>query len=274
MPGLDHLVPHLPAWLLVFIRLTGLFILTPMLGSRTIPARVKVLLILGLSFCIYPMLLDPQHQSSEWYIRIIEDGISLYELASLVGVELLIGLVIGYGATLPLIGMQVGGRIIDQQLGLGLAGVLNPDLDEEAGVVGQIYFMLALAIFLMLGGHRLVLMTLLATFHYVPPGGFFVDTHLLHMIWAFLACMFEIAVRVSGPLLCIIFLENLAIGYLMRTVPQINILSIGFPLKITVGVLLITGSLWIESEVYMEKLGWVLAGIENYFFEWNSAATD
>ncbi|MCC5828988.1 MAG: flagellar biosynthetic protein FliR [Phycisphaeraceae bacterium] len=268
MNGLDHLVPHVPGWLLVMFRLTGLFVLAPMFGSSVVPGRIKVLLAVGLSLCVYPMLLAPEQASAAWYGRIADEGINLYQLGSLVGLELLIGLVIGYGATLPLIGMQIGGRIIDQQMGLGLAGVINPDLDEEAGVVGQFYFMLALAIFLILGGHRVLMFTLLETFHRIPPGGYALDARLLHILWSLLACMFEIAVRVSGPLLCIIFLENVAVGYLMRTVPQINVLSVGFPLKITVGVFLVMGSLWIESEVLTEKLGWVLSGLDEYFRTW------
>ncbi len=249
----------------MLFRLTGIFFFAPVFGSVALFARVKVFLALGLSFCVYPLLLAPGARSAGLMLPVIESGLGLWSLAGMVGVELLIGIVIGYGASLPLVGVQIGGRVIDQQMGLGLAGVLNPEFNEQTGVVSQFYFMMGLVVFVILGGHRVMLATLVGSFGWVPLGGLAVDGHLLDLIVGLLASVFELALRVTGPLLCLIFLQTVAMGFIARTVPQMNILSIGFVLRIVVGVSMIIGTIKIENSVYTGVLRRTLADIQMFF---------
>ena len=260
----DPLLPHLPAWLLVLFRLSGILVMAPMLGARAIPAQIRVLWAVGLSFCVYPMLLSVGRPAAELIAPILDRGLSLWMMVPAVATELLIGLIIGYGASLPMMGMQVSGRIVDQQLGMALGGVFNPEIDEQSGVLGHFYFLLALAIFIILGGHRAMLHALVGSFDTIPLGGFRPDLSLLDLLVGLLGSMFEIAIRVAAPLLCLIFLETLAMGFIIRTVPQINILSIGFPLRIIIGVALLVGSIGITGHVYMETMQRTLRAITLY----------
>jgi flagellar biosynthetic protein FliR len=262
---LKPFLAHLPAWLLVLFRLTGMFMFAPMFGSVTIPARVKVFLALGLSFCVYPMLLTPGSASAGLILPFIESGLGLWSVVSSVSMELLIGIVIGYGASLPLIGVQIGGRVVDQQMGLGLAGVLNPEFNEQTGVVSQFYFMLALAVFVILGGHRVILMTLVGSFGRVPLGGLSVDGQLLGLVVGLMETVFEMAFRISGPLLCLIFLQTVAMGFIARTVPQMNILSIGFALRILIGALVLIGSIGVINGVFVTSMRQTLRQIQLFF---------
>ena len=259
------LLAHLPAWMLVLFRLTGIFFFSPVFGSRTVLAPVKVFLALGLSFCIYPILLTPGSKSAALIGPVIDSGLGLWLLVGTVAVELLIGIVIGFGASLPLIGVQVGGRMVDQQLGMGLAGVYNPDFNEQTGIVSQLYFMMALAIFVILGGHRVIVATLVGSFSRIPLGGLAVDGRLLDLVAAMMATVFDLAIRVSGPLLCLVLLQTVAMGFIARTVPQMNILSIGFPLRIVVGILLLIGAVGIEGSVYMDALLSVMEQMRIFF---------
>jgi len=242
-PQVMGLVALLPAWLLVMFRITGIFIFAPVLGSRTIPVRIKALWTLGMSFVIFPMLLSPDRPAAVFVMDVAANGLYLWAIAGMVVMELLIGLVIGYGASLPLLGLQVGGRVIDQQLGIGLAGIFNPELDEQSGITGEFLFLVGLALFVLMNGHRAMVQVLVASFDTFPLGGFRFDGHALLMILGLLQVMFELAFRVAGPLLCIIFLETVALGFIARTVPQMNILSIGFPLRILVGFGVLIGAI-------------------------------
>ena len=97
--------------------------------------------------------------------------------------ELMIGLVIGFGATLPLYGMQIGGQVIDQQMGLSLASVISPDSDAEGGgLVNQFYFLLASTLFVIFNGHRAVLGVLVGSFDHVPLGAYRPDAQLIVML--------------------------------------------------------------------------------------------
>lgn len=263
--SLEPLLHHVPAWLMVLFRLTGIFIFAPVLGSNTIPRIVKVFLALSLSLCIYPMLLDPDRPSAAMVAPVIDGGLSLWTLIGAVGLELLIGLVIGYVASLPLIGMQIGGHVIDQQIGLAFAGVFNPELDEQSGVVGEVMFLLALAVFVILGGHRAMFSALVGSFDRVPLGGFTSFGSLIDLLIGLLAVMFDLAVRVAAPLLCLMFLVTLSMGFVARTVPQMNILSVGFSIRILLGTGFLTVMVGTVGWVYIDQLRAIIASMLSYF---------
>ena len=223
-----YLLPHMTAFMLVVFRMAGIFMISPMFGSNLIPVRVKALLSVVLAFCVYPML-PPQ--------PVVH--LSLMTLPITLGSEMLIGLVIGFGASLPLIAMQLGGLMMGQQLGLGFAQVVNPEYGENTDVFGQMLFLTALTVFILLNGHHALLTTLVHSFSSVPLGGYMPGADVVQMITGLLAAMFELAVRVAAPLLCLVFLETVAMGFIARTVPQLNILSLGFPLRIIIGLMLV-----------------------------------
>ncbi|MFW6058553.1 MAG: flagellar biosynthetic protein FliR [Phycisphaeraceae bacterium] len=247
---LRPLLIHLPAWLLVLFRLTGIFIFAPVLGSNEVPRQVKVFLAVGLSLCVYPTLLEPGRPAAPMVGAILDNQMSIWMLGAAVGVELLIGLAIGYAASLPLIGMQIGGQVIDQQVGLGLAGIFNPDLGEQSGMVGQFLFIVALALFIVLGGHRIMFAVLIGSFDRVPLGGFTEFESLVYLMVGLLQVSFDLALRIAAPLLCLTFLQTVAMGFVARTVPQINILSIGFPMRTLMGALLLMMFIGIAAQVY------------------------
>lgn len=236
--GLEHFIPHVFPFLLVLFRTAAIFMFAPMFGSSVIPIRVKLLLSLALSVCIYPVI--P-------FQLIVFD--SIFALAFAVAMEMLIGLAIGYGASLPLVAMQVGGQMMGHQLGLGLAQVFNPEFNEQTEVLSQFLFMMALAIFLVLNGHHAVLHALAGSFESVPLGGYVPDGTLVGLVTGLLGSMFELGMRVAAPLLCLIFLETVAMGFVARTVPQLNILSLGFPLRILVGLFLLMGLVTLMYDV-------------------------
>ena len=253
---------HLPAWALVVFRLSGIFIFAPVFGSQAIPGRIKVLFALGLSFCVYPMLLGA---GKGGVAAVLGSQLNLWTLPAAVAMELLIGLVIGYAASLPLIGLQVGGRVIDQQLGLGLAGVLNPDFNEQTGIVSEILFVVTLAVFLILGGHRVLLLTLVGSFDRIPMGGFAADVRLLELMIGLLSTVFELGLRVAAPVLCLIFLETVAMGFIARTVPQMNILSVGFALRILMGGGLMVAAIGVTTRLGAESMGQTLGELIRFF---------
>jgi len=223
-PNLTHLLPHVPAFLLVMFRLMGLFMFGPVFGANVVPRRVKVMLALVLAFCIYPII-PPQAPV----------GLTLGNLAVAAGGEMLIGAIIGYLASLPLVAMQLAGVLIGHQLGLGLAQVFNPEFNEQTEVFSQFLFLAGLAAFLILDGHHAMIHALVVSFDNVPLGGYLPDASVVQAVVALLTAGFVLAVQVAAPLLAVIFLETLALGFVARTVPQLNILSLGFPLRIIVG---------------------------------------
>lgn len=262
---LSPLLPHLPVWALVLFRLTGIFMLAPLFGGTTIPTQFKVMLALGLSFCIYPTLLAPGHPAAVGVHHMLVQGLPVTSMVGSVATELLIGVALGTGALLPMVGLQVAGQVVDQQMGIGLGGIYNPDLEEDSGVSGQFFYLLAMALFVILGGHRVLLSILVGTFETIPLGGFNPDARVTHLLLALLAGAFELALRVSAPVLCLVFLETVAMGFLSRTVPQLNIMSVGFPLRIMAVMGLLIVGVGITASTYIESLRRSLQMLEGFF---------
>ena len=143
--------------------------------------------------------------------------------------------------------------------------MLNPEFNEHAGVVSQFYFIMALTMFVILGGHRVLVASLVGSFSKIPLGGFYADGHMLDLVMGLLATIFDLALRVAAPLLCLIFLETVALGFIARTVPQMNILSIGFSLRIMVGMFLLIGAIGIENGVFVESMQHTLSQLMRFF---------
>lgn len=255
MPAsLEPLLPHLPAFVLVLFRMTGIFVFAPLFSSMLIPMQLKAMLALTLAFCVYP-LIPPQ----------LPIELTLMTMGVAVASELLIGVVIGYGATLPLVAMQLGGLLMGQQLGLGLAQVFNPEFEEQTEIMGSLLYMVAVTIFIILDGHHALLMVLVQSFQSVPLGGYAPDHHMLALMVGLLSSMMELGIRVAAPLLCLVFLETVAMGFVARTVPQLNVLSLGFPLRIVVGMILLIGAVSLMYDALIPEVRQALAALYRLF---------
>ncbi len=254
---MQQLLDHIPAALLVIFRIGGLFVYGPVLASAMIPARVRISLAFLIGLSVYPLL----HAT---HFTDINLQLDLWLLAPLVLMEVMFGVIIGFAAMLPLMAIQVGGLVMSQQMGLGFAQFYNPAMDDEADILGQILFFMALIGFLLMGAHEGMLLAVLHSFDHVPLGAVTVEFSMVTLIAGLLLAAFEVALRVAAPLLALIFLQSVAMGFIAKTVPQLNILSLGFPLRILAGMAIIAGGLVVINEV-------VLEGIEHMFvvvFSW------
>jgi flagellar biosynthetic protein FliR len=246
MSSIHAILDHMPAALLVIFRIGGLMVFAPALGSPVIPVRIRVFLAFIIGLATYP-LLSTQHFAG------VTLELNLLTLAPLVAMEVLIGIIIGFMASLPLLAMETGGLVMGQQMGLGFARFYNPAVDDEADIIGQLLFFMALAAFLVLGGHEWMFLAVLHSFEHIPLGGgvFVADLNLLNLATGLILASLELALRVAAPLLALIFLETVAMGFLAKTVPQLNILSLGFPLRILLGLAIVGVGLVVIHDVAM-----------------------
>jgi len=245
---LSDILEQVPVAVLVIFRLSGLMIYGPVFGSSVIPPRIKLFLCLVLGLAIYPVVGGDAGAIGK---------LDLWSLAPLALMELMIGLVIGYLASLPMVAVQVGGLVMGQQMGLGFARFYNPAIEDDADVMGQILFFMTLACFLLIGGHEAMLLAVLHSFQHIPLPAMATLTpgpQLVSLFTGVLTAAFELALRVAGPLLALIFLQTLGMGFIAKTVPQMNILSLGFPMRVLAGLTIISLGLVVMNEVVMELI--------------------
>jgi flagellar biosynthetic protein FliR len=139
-----------------------------------------------------------------------------------------LGLVLGLGVMIFLSGIQLAGQIIGQLGGMSLAEVLNPDLDSDVPLISQVLNLFALAIFVTIGGHRLVLGGLLDTFIAMPAGTGTPLASFSETLVTLVAQSCELGIRVAAPCTVALLLSNIVLGLITRTLPQLNVLSFGF----------------------------------------------
>jgi flagellar biosynthetic protein FliR len=244
-PLLEHVVP----FTLVLARMSGLFLLAPIVGSLAIPVRAKALLAVALAAAVYP--------STSVVIQ-TPPTLDLFGLAPVVALELLIGFVIGSLASLPLMALQMAGHMMGYQMGLALAQAYNPELDAQTEIMGQVLFFMGIGIFMAFGGVEVMYSALANTFHAVPLGGFEPGATPLNLLVATLSSGFALAVRISAPVVGAVMLVLVSMGFIMKTMPQINVLSVGFAIKIICGLGISIAGLTVIADVAAEEIHRVL----------------
>lgn len=246
-PMLAHVLPLM----LVAARLTGLFLFTPLLRSATLPRMFKAMLAFMFAIALYPAI--PQFSPSV--------TIDTVQLVPLLFSELLIGISIGLIAAMPLYAMQMGGFVMGYQVGLSLAESFNPELDSNGSVLGLLLFYMAVFIFIGLGGFELLFLSLADSFHTAPIGMFTAGDVPLDMFIEVVTSGFELAIRVASPVIAAVAMSQVAMGLVMKTMPQVNIMSIGFAIQILTGLILLMLMINVMGEVAGQEIDRVMDGL-------------
>jgi flagellar biosynthesis protein FliR len=203
---------------LVLARISGLVMTAPIYGAQEAPRQVRALLAIALAALVLP---------SQWHVGLDAPG-SLPMYALLLGGELLLGACLGLGLVVLFSGIQLAGELIGRMGGLMVADVFDPTIEASVPLVSRLMFLVALAVFVLIGGHRVVMAGLLDTFAAVPPGGAGLPEGIVDGFVMLLAQSFALGVRAAAPVVTALLLSTLVMGLISRTLPQLNILIVGF----------------------------------------------
>jgi len=249
MPGYETLLQHTVPFSLVVFRLAGLFLFAPLLSSSMIPRRVRALLAVMLGAAMYPLL--PVHAP-------VGLDLSIYELLPMIVGEALIGAVIGIIASIPLASLELAGVMGGQQVGFGLARVYNPELEMDADLFGQMLFYLGAGAFIALNGIETMFTAVASTFSRVPIGGIGSADVPLTMFVGVLTSGFELGLRVAAPVTGIVFLLVISFAAIGKTMPQLNIMSVGFTVKILAALAISAAAAHAISVAAGDEITWAL----------------
>lgn len=254
MKSVELIGPFLygPMWtfLCVLCRIGPMLVLMPPLHGASIPNRIKGMLLLMISGVMTPMLLEhsttlPEH---------------LPDLAIGLVKELLLGLLFGTAVLIIMTALQVGGQIISSLASMDVAQAADPTTEETVSVVSQMFSWLSMALFLTLGGHRMVLGACVDSFAAYPAGGILAEEYWLLHLHELLSHSVAVGLRASAPAAISLLLANFITALLGRTLPQLNIIAIGFNLNVSIMILVLTLSVasigWVfqdEFVVWIEK---------------------
>jgi flagellar biosynthetic protein FliR len=226
-------------FLVVLARFTGLMVSAPVLGSANFPVQAKIGLSALCAMIVTPVLpaLATPLPDAPLAFAFVAAG------------DFLLGVMIGFVLTLVFSAIQVGGQIIDMQTGFGMMNVFNPAMETQVPIFGFFLFILAVLYMILLGGHRLMIRGLVATFDHVPPGGMTAGADLFWQITAMGRVMFVDGLMIAAPVATAMLLAYLTMGLLGRVVPQIQLFVVGFPITIAAGLFMVAFSIGLYLEL-------------------------
>lgn len=203
---------------LVLGRISGMIIIAPIFGTLSLPRQVRAFLAVAIALLVTPVYLDIT----------LPPVTDLAAYGRMMGNEVAIGLLLGLGVTIMFSGIQVAGQIVSQMSGLSLSDVFDPGFDEQVSMFTNLFHMLTLAVFVAIGGHRIMIEAVLQTFAWAPPGHAVLGDTFVDVLTNLMTQSFALGIHAAAPLLIALFFSTIVLGLIGRTLPQINIIAVGF----------------------------------------------
>ncbi|HXG62963.1 MAG TPA: flagellar biosynthetic protein FliR [Planctomycetota bacterium] len=227
-----------PFFALTFFRASGLVLPAPVLGSASLPAPLKAFLALALAAVFFPWVGRPAAPPS---------GMAAFFLAA--AGEFAVGAFVGFSAWILFAAVRSAGRLLDQELGISAASLLDPLTPESSSVLAGFKVLLAAVLYLLIDGHHLLIAALADSFRAVPlPAAGPSETTLLQAARSLPADLFRMAVQIAAPAWTAAFLVTIAAAFAARAVPDLNAFALSFALRLLVGVLVLAAGVGLFAE--------------------------
>ena len=248
-----ELVPKISVLLLIFVRVSAFFVTIPLFSYKTIPSQLKIVLAFVLSWMMYyTFSIEPFTINGDYLLLVLKEAI--------------VGLVLGLVVYIVFSAVQIAGGFIDFQMGFAMANIVDPQTGAQSPLMGQFFNFLLLLVFLAINGHHLVLDGIFYSYQFMPIDQFFPkfgDAESIEYIMKLFVAVFAIAFQMSAPIIATLFLVTLALGITGKTVPQLNIFVVGFPIKIAVGFILLVTMMGVMVEVMEKVIEMGIMGMRN-----------
>lgn len=213
-------------FLLTFLRISLIVFMFPLFGADNLPQVVKGAICIALTLALFPYMSFPGNLMPASGGQIIVMIIS----------EFILGFTMGLVVRYTFAGIQAGGELLAAQMGFSMASIVDPATGSQQTILGHLLYTVAMLTFLVLSGHLFLLKSLADTFELIPPGGLVMSTFFVSEVLDMSATIFTLALKIVAPVMAVLFFIELALALMAKAAPQMNLLIIGFPLKIGVGL--------------------------------------
>lgn len=210
----------------VFVRCSAMFLSSPVFGSQSTPVAIRVMTCMAISGAL-TLTIGP---------KIGAPPSDMYSFVMAIGHEVVAGLLIGTFMSLVLQAAQMAGALIDTQMGLGMSQIMNPVNGISSTVISQFKYMLAVVIFLSMNGHHLMLQAFVKSYSDMP--GVTMDT-LPALKDGFVGLITQLSLlglQMAAPVLGVSLVVDAALGIINKAVPQMQVVQVGMPAKIVIGM--------------------------------------
>lgn len=234
------------AALAIGVRLTGLMLFAPFLGSAVIPARVKAIFVLAMTFLLYPSVKQQNLPQS------------LGEWPMLIFIEFAIGVGMGIATNLVFEGAQLAGQILGVQMGYSLVNILDPQSQVDTTVVSVFYQSIVMLLFLRMDVHYWLLRAVGNSFLYLPPGTAHLNNLFTQGVFKTVGSLFGIGIQIAAPVLSATLAADVVLGLMGKASPQMPLMLLGPAVKSLLGLLILVATLkyWPDlfSRLFMDSM--------------------
>ena len=223
------MIEKLLGFVMVLTRISAFFLVIPVFGWQSIPIRIKVAMTVMLA--IFFSMITP--------VPVVAGQVSTAEAVLLIANEATYGLALGLVAAFVFAAVKLSGRIIERQMGLAMAEILDPLTGERAQPLGSLLEMIFIMLFLSANGHHLFLLIISRSYESFPAGSIPTIPVLTEGIIQAGSTMLIHGLKLAAPILAAFMLLMVVLAVLARIVPEMNILFISLPLRVGLGLLMV-----------------------------------
>ena len=248
-----EVVEHVSAYLWPFVRISAFVMTMPVIGGSFVPKQVRLLLAGALTLVVSPIL--PYRPDVEFL--------------SLAGVivtlqEVIIGIAMGFAVQMVFDAIALGGQVIAMSMGLGFAVFLDRERGVNIPVLGQLFLMLGMLVFLSLDGHLALIRMLVDSFSLLPIDTGGMSRVAISNLLTWSSQVFVVAMKIALPAVTALLIVNLSFGVTSRAAPTLNLFAVGFPVAMLLGFVVIflsVGSLTENVSLLLEDAFQILPGL-------------
>jgi flagellar biosynthesis protein FliR len=222
--AIGPLIETLAIYIWPFVRIGAFLMVMPLVGGSFVPLRVRLLLAIVLTIAIAPTL----------PITVTQDVLSAAGLVTMIQ-EIGIGVVMGFLVQLVFDAIALGGQVIGMSMGLGFAVFLDRVRGVSVPVLGQLFLMLGMLIFLALDGHLAMIQLLATSFQAWPISEKGLTMPIVAELLAWTGNLFVFGLKIALPAIAALLVVNLSFGVMSRAAPTLNLFAVGFPVAMLLG---------------------------------------
>ena len=213
-------------FILIFARVSAIVAFAPVLGARNVPTKVKAFIAFSLSV-VFTTVLSP--------LDVTPEQTSAGLIMQLAG-EATIGAAIGFAASLVFEIIIFAGYIVDYMIGFGFINIVDPQSGSSISIFSFFYSFFGLLLFMAVDGHHIVIEVMVRGYELIPVFGANLTAFSMDYIARMTGAIFYTGFQIAAPIFIVMFMVDFTLGMISKTVPQLQILVVGFPIKIAIGL--------------------------------------
>ncbi|MGL5642645.1 MAG: fused FliR family export protein/FlhB family type III secretion system protein [Paraclostridium sp.] len=175
---------------------------------------------------------------------------NIYNLIYITIMETITGLVLGYITSICINSLKIAGSLIDQQLGLSMINIYDPNSHDNTTLIENVIYWVGIMVFFSINGHHRLIIGISQSFKIIKVGSYILENNYSYIVNVFIQC-FVIGFKIAVPIILALIITDFIMGLISRSVPQLNVMIIGMPLKVIVGIMFFVISLpFILNEIH------------------------